>query len=151
MIRSVSWGVIVCILAAVPALGFEARARTDQVCFEDHCFDVEVVTKPVDMAKGLQLRRALPQDAGMLFVFPQMGRHSFWMKDTLIPLDIIWLDHAHRVVYIHRDTPPCTQDPCAVYTPPAEALYVLELNAHRARDLNIQEGNLLGFKLKDIR
>lgn len=136
------------IMIATAAFCFEAKVRDDQVCFNGQCVKVEVVSKPDEMSRGLQMRRSMPPDAGMLFIFPRMARHSFWMKDTLIPLDIIWLDHSRRVVFIHANTPPCRKAPCAVYTPPADALYVLELNAHRASALNIQEGNLLEFRLK---
>jgi uncharacterized membrane protein (UPF0127 family) len=119
----------------------------DTVCIKKHCYNVEVVSRDPDRARGLQHRTELPPDAGMLFIFSNSGEHSFWMKDTLIPLDMIWLDHARRVVHIETDVPPCRQDPCPKYTPLAAALYVLELNAGEARKKGIAVGDQVEFQL----
>jgi len=73
-------------------------------------------------------RESLPQDAGMLFVFDTPGSYGFWMKNTLIPLDIIRLDQNFVVVDTATMTP-CTADPCPSYNHRGLALYVLEINA----------------------
>jgi len=83
----------------------------------------------------------------MLFVFPQSRQQSFWMKDTLIPLDMIWLDYKRRIIYIERDVPPCQSDPCPTYRPSTEAMYVLEVNAGLAEAQRIQEGDVAWFDL----
>src|ERR1044072_2206464 len=69
---------------------------SDQVCFKNKCFNVEIASDEEQRIKGLQLRRLLDEDKGMLFVFPQEGLYPFWMKSTLIPLDIVWLDYSRR-------------------------------------------------------
>lgn len=97
--------------------------------------------------RGLQFRGSLDSYSGMLFIFPQSRRHSFWMKDTLIPLDMIWMDHGRKIVHIEHDVPPCREDPCPVYTPPQEALYVLEVNAGTAGALGLQLGDEAEFKI----
>ena len=73
----------------------------------------------------------------MLFVFDHDDRYRFWMKDMKFPIDIIWLDRRDRIVTIHENVSPCPADPCPVYTPPANARYVLEVSAgfSRAHDL----------------
>ncbi|MFN2238670.1 MAG: DUF192 domain-containing protein [Thermoanaerobaculia bacterium] len=109
---------------------------------------VEVVADPESRARGLMYRPSLAEDRGMLFLFPEPDVHSFWMKDTLISLDIIWLDTERRVIAIERDVPPCKADPCPSYGPAAEALYVLELAAGQAAAYRIEPGDVL--ELRDV-
>jgi len=121
--------------------------QTDTVCFEKTCFTVEVVSEPEDIMKGLMFREHLDENAGMLFILPQEGRYPFWMKNTLIPLDIIWINVQKEVVFINHNTPPCEADPCPSYDPGNIALYVLELNAGKAEEILLQNGDLLVFDL----
>ncbi len=85
----------------------------------------------------------MDQNAGMLFVFDKIAAWPFWMKDTLIPLDIIWMDDTWAVVYISRDTPPCTLwDSCPGYGPKeSTARFVLELNGGQAEKYGIALGS----------
>ena len=117
------------------------KDHANQVCFKDHCFNVEIVSKGEAMRRGLQLRTTLAPDAGMLFVFPSAIKHSFWMKDTLIPLDMIWMDYAHRVVDVRTHVPPCTSEPCPVYTPSVLSPYVLEINAGVSEKMGLKIGD----------
>jgi len=127
----------------------------NEVCFQAktigleqiNCFQVEIARTQEERERGLQLRSSLGEDQGMLFIFPESGRHSFWMKDTLIPLDMIWLDESQGVVDILKDVPVCSEDPCPVYAPGKQAKYVLEVNAGYVSSLNIQEGESANFKL----
>ncbi|MGK2858760.1 MAG: DUF192 domain-containing protein [Thermoanaerobaculia bacterium] len=106
---------------------------------------VEVVSDPLTRAQGLMFRSSLGSDRGMLFVFPETAVHSFWMKNTLIPLDIIWLDEGGTIVDIARDVPPCKADPCPSYPPKAAARYVLELAAGQAAARGLRDGDRLVF------
>jgi hypothetical protein len=81
----------------------------------------------------------------MLFVFPQAQPLTFWMKDTLIPLDMLFFDEAHRLVTIRTDAPPCKADPCPTYASTAPARYVLELNAGTAAKLDLRKGDVITF------
>ena len=99
--------------------------------------------------RGLMDREFLPPYTGMLFIFPEEDAHPFWMKNTYISLDIIWLNRNRRVVHIERGVPPCTHDPCAQYEPDEDALYVLEFNAGFADDFIIQEGDKVEIELND--
>lgn len=103
-------------------------------------FAVEVVQDPESRTRGLQNRPALPQDQGMVFVFPAAGRHRFWMYKCLIPLDIIWLDASRTVVHLEENLPFCKAEPCPDYGPDKNALYVLELGAGVARGAGIRPG-----------
>jgi uncharacterized membrane protein (UPF0127 family) len=89
----------------------------------------ELAVTDEERARGLMFRETLLPDQGMLFVFRDDDFHSFWMKNTLIPLDLVWLDAARRVIHVEADVPPCRQDPCPTYGPKIPARYVLELNS----------------------
>lgn len=99
-----------------------------------------------DKAKGLQDRENLCEDCGMIFIFDKSGMYSFWMKDALIPLTLIWIDDNGRVVHIERDAKPCeyTNDPytqCELYYPARPSRYVLEINPNA--DTGIEVGSVL--------
>jgi hypothetical protein len=79
----------------------------------------------------------------MLFLFPDTAVYPFWMKNTLIPLDIIWIDGSGAIVDIARDVPPCRADPCPSYPPKGPARYVLELSAGEAAARGLGEGDRL--------
>ncbi len=119
----------------------------NQICYQKHCFTVEVVQKQEELQKGLMFRKSLGENKGMLFIFSDSEPHSFWMKNTLIPLDMIWIDYAQRVVDIIPNVPPCKSDPCPVYTPKGSALYVLEINAEAAQKAQMAVGERLDFHL----
>lgn len=91
--------------------------------------NVEIVTTPDAMARGLGGRAKLGKNEGMLFDFKHEGLHRFWMKDMQFDLDLIWLNEAGTVVYIAQNLKPCTPDACPLYIPTQTATYVLEVNA----------------------
>lgn len=97
------------------------------------------------MQRGLQGRTALDAKAGMVFAFTDEGHHPFWMKDTKIPLDIIWIDQGGQVVDIKAHAPPCLKNPCAVYSSSSPAMYVLEVNAGTAEKAGIKPGTPIQF------
>jgi hypothetical protein len=107
---------------------------------------VEVMANDNDRAMGLMYRKSLPQDRGLLFVFPKPGQYSFWMKNCRFPIDMIWLDEDRKVVFVAADVPPCKADPCPSYGGMQRALYVLEVNAGQAEREKVKRGSLLEFK-----
>lgn len=112
------------------------------VCFRSDCINVEIAKAKDAQEKGLMNRTGLDENAGMLFVFDHAGLHPFWMKNTLIPLDIIWLDQNGKVVYIEMNAQPCETAPCKLYTPPIHASTILEVNAWYAKHHNIAIGDV---------
>jgi len=121
----------------------------DRVCFEKQCVDVEVVSTPDAMQKGLQGRTSLPKNAGMFFMFQKPDHQLFWMKDTLIPLDLIWMDQQRRVVHIRHDARPCKAEPCETFgSVSREAIYVLEVNAGYCARHGLKKGDQAEFRLK---
>lgn len=130
-----------------PAVPSEPAVAMPRVVFpDDYAVHVELAIDAELRAQGLMFRDRLPARTGMLFFFPQRGVHPFWMKNTLIPLDIIWIDDAKRVVHVKYDVPPCRADPCPSYDPGVEALYVLEVAAGVARQHGIAPGAQLRFE-----
>ncbi|HJP97704.1 MAG TPA: DUF192 domain-containing protein [Rhodanobacteraceae bacterium] len=114
------------------------------VTLRGHRFTVEIADTVAAREHGLMDRTAMPADHGMLFVFADAEPRTFWMKNTLIPLDILFFDSADRLVTIRADVPPCKTNPCPTYASTAPARYVLELNAGTAASIGARKGDLLG-------
>lgn len=113
------------------------------VTLHDQRFSVELATDDAQRQRGLMMRTSLAPDHGMLFVFPGADPQAFWMKNTLIPLDILYFDTDRRLVSMQLNVPPCKADPCPVYPSDAPARYVLELSAGTARRIGAQVGDAL--------
>lgn len=98
-----------------------------RICSQGHCFTIEIADTVEKRQQWLMYRKELPENRGMLFVFDRLDIHNFWMKNTLIPLDMIWLDSDFTIVDI-QTAEPCVQEPCRDYIPKELAKYVLEIN-----------------------
>lgn len=146
--RTVVWllsPVLVVALACAACATTPASARSPRVTLRGHSFSVEIAATPAEQELGLMNRTSVPADHGMLFVFADVQPRTFWMKNTLIPLDILFFDDAHQLVTIRADVPPCKADPCPVYASTAPARYVLELNAGTAAKLGLRKGDVITF------
>jgi uncharacterized membrane protein (UPF0127 family) len=143
--RIIIYHVIFILMAAIPACSPPTGGGAREVCFHDQCVQVEVAQTQEERGKGLQFRKSLGKDEGMLFIFPSRHRQSFWMKDTFIPLDIIWMDSRKRVVFIIPNVLPCETEQCPVYTPDTAASYVLEVNAGVTAELGLRVGDQAAF------
>lgn len=105
---------------------------------------MEYATDEASRELGLGKRASVPEDYGMLFAFPRDAFYGFWMKDTLVPLDMFWLDSKGQVVYIAEDVATSTYP--HVFYPSAPARYVLETAAGFARAHDIVVGTPLLLK-----
>jgi uncharacterized membrane protein (UPF0127 family) len=105
-------------------------------------FSLEVVADPASRRLGYMFREQIGPRDGMLFIFEEPDRHSIWMKNCKVPLDIIWLDPDFRVVEIARDQPPCPeQGDCPSIVPMRTASYVLELAGGGAAEQDLELGD----------
>ena len=109
-------------------------------------YTVELARTPEEQTQGLMFRESLPQRAGMLFLFRDASPHRFWMKNTMIPLDIVWLDGSGRVLFVSADTPPCRADPCPAYGPEVPAPIVLEIEGGMAAKEKVTVGSRISFE-----
>ena len=108
----------------------------------------EIADTPLKRSVGLMYRDYLKKDHGMLFFFSQPQAWSFWMKNTKIALDLIWLDDKKRVTHIERNVPICTKpdDSCPQYRPNSDdATYVLEIAGGTVDGYKIEKGTTLLF------
>ena len=106
-------------------------------------YEVELAMDDAARMRGLMFRDQMAANHGMLFVFEQQGPQSFWMRNTRIPLDIIYFDSALRLVSVAVGAAPCTTQNCPSYPSKGPARFVLELNAGHARRLDLQPGDEL--------
>ena len=136
------------LIVAVILVGYFFFLQQDkaQVCFEYHCFNVEIADNLTTQKTGLMFRKELEENAGMLFIFSKEGIYPFWMKNTLIPLDIIWMNENKEIVFISENTQPCKNDPCPDINPEKNAKYVLEINAGLSREIGLSVGSKLELK-----
>ncbi|MES0882266.1 DUF192 domain-containing protein [Roseibium sp. SCP14] len=104
----------------------------------EHRFLVEVAATDIERARGLMFREEMAADHGMLFIFEGEGERFFWMKNTPLPLDIIYIDNAGHIVSIAADTTPFSE---TVIPSGKPARFVLEVNAGIAEKLEIKVGD----------
>jgi len=131
---------------APPPAAPSASADSPRITFPDgFVVQVEVVADDDTRQQGLMFRDHLADDRGMIFFFAETGEYPFWMKNTLIPLDMIWIDEARRIAHIAHGVPPCKADPCPSYPPHAQARYVLEVAAGVAAKHGLKDGDALRF------
>ncbi len=122
---------------------------SDIVCLDDKCIKIELAITPQEHSKWLMLRESLDHDRWMLFVFEKEDLYSFWMKNTLISLDMIWIDENKKIVFINKNTQPCPQVwDCPIVNPWKIAKYVLEINSWESDRIWLKEWDILNFQIK---
>lgn len=141
--------VVACVvlLYFVIALFFSGKVLASLSKNDTH-ISLEVAKTEKSREYGLMNRESMPQDHGMLFLFPKEERLKFWMKNTLIPLDMIFLKN-NEVLAVIKNVPPCGKEinNCPSYGPDIKANAVIELNAGMAEKLSIHNGDLLRIEM----
>lgn len=106
----------------------------------EHRFTVEIADDPIERMRGLMFREEMARDAGMLFIFSREDEREFWMRNTILPLDIVYADADGVVVSIARDTTPYSLDPIPSNGP---AQFAFEVNAGVADEIGLAPGDRL--------
>jgi uncharacterized protein len=106
---------------------------------------VEIADTPEERARGLMGRESLPEDSGMIFVYPEPTEGAYWMKNTLIPLSIAFYDANGEILRI-LDMEPCRREPCPLYDPGFRYAGALEVNLGAFERMGVREGDRLELK-----
>lgn len=130
---------------ASPISSSAERLPTTPVVLKGTTFDTEMAISVEEQVQGLMGREHLGDDEAMLFLGARPGPRTFWMKNTLIPLDILFFDQHWKLVGMHEQVPPCTADPCPRYHSPDTSMHVFEVRAGRASELEVAIGDALSF------
>lgn len=120
--------------------------KSNQVCFQSHCFNVELAKTDEEKDRGLMFKKSLDPDKGMLFIYEKEGVYPFWMENTLIPLDIIWINQNKEIIFINENSRPCENShTCPSINPYKNARYVLEINGGTAEKIGLKIGDRANF------
>ncbi len=170
MKKIISWGIVTlsvmlissCDLLTANRVDFVAEAGefasqaqrlpiTAKVNIKGELIKLEVAKTPEEQSKGLMFREALGDNRGMFFPFAYPRVTRFWMKNCLVPLDMIFLKDG-KVVAIANSVPPCDSEAedCPVYGPDALVDGVIELRSGRAKELNLKKSDRVKIEFLDI-
>ncbi len=130
-------------VAALCAIVIMRKSQT-AVCIKEICFNVEIARTAEEKLRGLKNREILPKDEGMLFIYSEEKQRNFWMKDVLIPLDIIWINKDKEIVFIEENAQPCKNN-CPVVASDKKAKYVLEVKGGICQDIGIRVGDKINI------
>jgi uncharacterized membrane protein (UPF0127 family) len=141
--RLLLWlGLVAALLGAAPSRADLASFGKSELAIEaasgKHRFTIEEARTPEQMAQGLMFRRSMAADAGMLFEYPKQQLATFWMKNTLIPLDMLFIAADGRIATIHQRAVPLSTAPISSEVP---VLAVLELNGGTVERLGLKPGD----------
>ena len=142
-------GFLLVLIAIVAAYMVTAFRPTTEVRTGSNVYHVWVAQTDAERTKGLSGVRKLSPNGGLLMDFKRDGSWGIWMKDMLIPLDIIWIDSNKQVIYIVKNVPP-EQSTDSVMRPKNAARYVLELPAGSVDKSAIKTGQKLEFNLEEV-
>ncbi len=142
--RGLTWlQFTVLLLLALAIFGCTNQTKTPTVTIGSSTFTVELAQTPTERETGLMNREILADNAGMLFIFEDEHPRTFWMKNTKIPLDMIFIGKNKKITAIIHSAPPCKIDPCPTYSSIKPAMYVLEINGGEAKTRNFNEGDIV--------
>jgi len=128
--------IIVCVVLLVKPTKQQSTSTID-ITIKNKTFSLEIAKSTIQKSMGLSNRNSLCPNCGMIFVYRIESTYPFWMKNTLIPLDIIWVNKQGVVVDIIQGKP----NNLSILTPKSKALYIIELNLDTSTNLNLNIGD----------
>lgn len=121
----------------------------DSVCIKEICFKIDKAKTPQEKNRWLQYVDWMPDDYGMLMIYDFSNINKMWMKDTLIPLDIIWIDENKKISYIEHNAQPCEENKeCKIINPKVESKYILEINWWLSSKHNFQTWDMVNINIE---
>lgn len=137
------------LLTVIATWGIAEPLRADQIVntpiklSENLEVSIEIARTRAERERGLMYKTSLGEMQGMLFVYPDEQPRKVWMKNTLIPLDVLFLAADGRIVSVLENLPPCIEEPCQIYNSEISAKYMLEFNADFFNLHNLKIGQQL--------
>jgi len=132
---------IIILITIIVFIYYPYKLKTKKIIIDNLEFTIEIASTPRQLTQGLSNRKELCQNCGMLFVFPNSQVLSFWMKDTLIPLDMIFIDKDNTITNIIT----AQVGDLSIKNSTTPAKYCLELNSGRATQLNLKSGDTINL------
>ena len=123
---------IISLLNLETAIPYDISFEKEQLNLGGEEYLLEIARSEKQRNHGLMFRDRLEERRGMLFIYPRSGNHRIWMKNTLIPLTVVWVDEDNKVIGV-RKLFPCAHDPCPSYGVSVPSKYILELNSGKHR------------------
>ncbi len=139
--------ITIVLILSIPFLTPKFEKNTISFVEAKKTFQVEIADTAAKRTLGLMNRENLPEDQGMLFIFEDESEKSFWMKNTLIPLDMIFVDSNLKIVKIQKNAQPCKTITCTTYPSERPAKYVVEIGGGLSEKLGIEEGQTIKINL----
>jgi hypothetical protein len=143
MLRWILATILIALMSVTSSCGAEPKVVISTREGREAVFQVEVAGTPTKRELGLQYRKELATDRGMIFLFPAPSVQSFWMKNTPLPLDMIFIGSDRKIVGIVEQTVPFSLDSRSVGTP---SQFVLEINGGLSKRLGIRVGDVVRFE-----
>ena len=135
-----------CILLCCLTMACVSAPKYSWVELNGKRFAVEIADSYAKRERGLMFRKHLAEGRGMIFIHDHQAPQAYWMKNTKIPLDILYFDQEHKLVSLQQRVQPCfLGDSCPSFASSGPALYVLELNSGVAEQLGVHVGDELTF------
>jgi uncharacterized membrane protein (UPF0127 family) len=149
-LKIIALSLLIIALVCLGAFYLFASKASSAIKFINHKHEVatiypEKVSSPEKLQRGLMFRHYLPEDQGMLFIFPEEKELNFWMENTYIPLDIIFLNANKEIVRIHKNVQPCKTVKCPTYASLKPAQYAIEVNAGFVDKYQIDKQTIVQF------
>ncbi len=136
---------VVAIVLLFLLISYRPETKFTSVCFSNVCITAEIADTPAKHSQGLMFREELEENEGMLFVFGSEGIYPFWMKNTHIPLDIIWIDRNSTIVHVEHAVPYTGN--YLLYSSNMPAKYVIEIKAGFVENNKINLGDKVSIEL----